>query len=240
MVDAALGRARLVAQGLVTQRFARPVDAVSAFGAHQGQDLPGVLASVALRTRDTSVEAVVDAFARGEIVRGYPMRGTVFALPGGDARWITELCVAPGLREAERLLRVNRLYTDDDLDRAVGCLHDVLAYGPRPRAELHAAWDRAGLMAPQGAGYHLLRHQVMRGTAVLGPIVDGDQQVALASTWLPPGSGLEDRFNGDRDAATAEFLRRYLTSHGPATLRDFAWWTKLPLGQVRRAAALIR
>ena len=41
------------------------------------------------------------------------------------------------------------------------------------------------------------------------------------------------------DAALAELLRRYLTSHGPATLRDFAWWTKLPITKIRRAFATI-
>jgi hypothetical protein len=31
----------------------------------------------------------------------------------------------------------------------------------------------------------------------------------------------------DRDAALAELARRYFTSHGPATLRDYAWWSGL-------------
>ena len=84
MVDAALGRARLVAQRLVGGRFARPVDAAAAFGAHQGQDLPGVLASLALRTAGGSIDTVLTAFANAEIVRGYPMRGTVFAVAAAD------------------------------------------------------------------------------------------------------------------------------------------------------------
>ena len=64
--------------------------------------------------------------------------------------------------------------------------------------------------------------------------------ISLTESWLPAGTGLEDRFNGDRDAACAELLDRYLTSRGPATLRDFSWWSKLPLGAARRAFALIR
>ncbi|MDU2597855.1 MAG: crosslink repair DNA glycosylase YcaQ family protein, partial [Dermabacter sp.] len=46
-------------------------------------------------------------------------------------------------------------------------------------------------------------------------------------------------FGGDKVAATAALLERYLASHGPATLRDFAWWTKLPLRQIRAAALQI-
>ncbi len=84
VVDRVLGRARLVAQRLVGPGFPRPVEAVAAFGAHQGQDLPGVLSSLALRTTNRSMARVLDAFAAGEIVRGYPMRGTVFAVAAAD------------------------------------------------------------------------------------------------------------------------------------------------------------
>src|SRR5262249_40384495 len=38
--------------------------------------------------------------------------------------------------------------------------------------------------------------------------------------------------------ALAELARRYFTSHGPATERDFAWWTGLSLGEARRAIAI--
>ena len=83
-------------------------------------------------------------------------------------------------------------------------------------------------------------HHIATGMLCYGPVVDGDQHLALTESWLPAGTGLEDRFNGDRDAACAELLDRYLTSRGPATLRDFSWWSKLPLGAARRAFALIR
>src|SRR5699024_9914485 len=61
--------------------------------------------------------------------------------------------------------------------------------------------------------------------------------VMLAKDWLPSGTDLEGAFNGDEHAAITELLRRYLNSHGPATLRDFAWWSKLPLGKIRKVFA---
>ncbi len=221
MVDAALARARLVSQGLVVRRWERPVEVATAFGAHQGQDLPGVLASVALRSGG-GIEAVVEACARGEIVRGYPMRGTVFLMAAADARWITQLCVDKSLRESERLLK-GRGFSAGHLERSTEIAAELLAGGPRSRAELHAHWAEAGLSQAQGANYHMTF-----------------QHIALTDSWLPAGTGLEDRFNGARDAACAELLDRYLTSRGPATLRDFSWWSKLSLGAARRAFALIR
>ena len=238
MVDVALARARLVAQGLAVRRWERPVEVAAAFGAHQGQDLPGVLASIALRSGG-GIDAVLGACARGEIVRGYPMRGTVFLMAAADARWITQLCVDKSLRESARILK-GRGMGEGHLERAAEIASELLADGPRSRAELHAHWAEAGLSGVQGANYHMTFQHIATGVLCYGPVVDGDQHVALTASWLPAGTGLEDRFNGDRDAACAELLDRYLNSRGPATLRDFSWWSKLSLGAAQRAFALIR
>ena len=37
-----------------------------------------------------------------------------------------------------------------------------------------------------------------------------------------------------RDEALGELARRYFTSHGPATLRDYVWWSGLVVGDARR------
>jgi hypothetical protein len=41
----------------------------------------------------------------------------------------------------------------------------------------------------------------------------------------------------DREAARAELARRYFQSHGPATARDFSWWSGLTLTDARAAIA---
>jgi hypothetical protein len=42
-----------------------------------------------------------------------------------------------------------------------------------------------------------------------------------------------------RDEALAELARRFFKSHGPATIRDFAWWSGLSTGDGRRAIEMI-
>lgn len=227
---------------------ARPFDsahaAVRAFGAHQGQDLAGAVASVALRTSG-DVQDVTDAFSDGRIVRGYPMRGTVFVTSAADLRWMTQLCASPAIRAAQK--RRPALGLDDThVTRAADILLSLTrelsrpGRGPGvPRAELFDAWSRGGVDPSGGRGYHLLVHLISTGVAVYGPWTGSDTAVVDAAQWLPARSGLADLFDDDRTAATAELLRRYLLSHGPATLRDFAWWTKLPLGTARAALPLI-
>jgi hypothetical protein len=41
-----------------------------------------------------------------------------------------------------------------------------------------------------------------------------------------------------RDEALAELTRRYFSGHGPATLRDFTWWSRLTTADARAGLAL--
>ena len=45
---------------------------------------------------------------------------------------------------------------------------------------------------------------------------------------IPTGAPL------DREAALGELARRYFTTRGPATVRDFAWWSSLTAAEARR------
>ncbi|MDN6282779.1 MAG: winged helix DNA-binding domain-containing protein [Corynebacterium sp.] len=240
MVNPLLVEARLLAQGLVSPTATSPQEVLTAMGPMQGQELGGVISSIALRLRDRkqtdqkdAAQQVTDAFDRGAIVRGYPMRSTVFALAAEDARWVTELCSRQQRRESRRRLERDGL-TDSDIARA----HDVLDEHPGglTRAELNEQFIACGLPGNQSMRYLLIRDMMLHGTAVYGPFRQGDQVIVASDTWLPDGTDLESRFNGDRTAAAAALLRRYLHSHGPADLRDFAWWTKLPVALIKEAA----
>ena len=43
----------------------------------------------------------------------------------------------------------------------------------------------------------------------------------------------------DRDGALAELVRRYLTSHGPATVKDMSWWSGLTMTDIRSALEML-
>ena len=243
MVDALLVTRRIVAQGLVGSRQHSATDVVRAFGASQGQDLPGVVSSVAMRLNLPPREAVTEverAFATGEIVRGYPMRGTVFVTAAEDLRWMTQLC-APGEIRASAARREKHLgLAETEIHRARAVLEDVTAEGGIPRSALMQRWSELGIATERGHQYHIMKHLLMTDVAVYGPLSGRENLVVAGHRWLPPGSSLRERFGGDRIAAAAELLQRYITSRGPATLRDAAWFSKLPLGTLRSALPLIR
>ena len=73
--------------------------------------------------------------------------------------------------------------------------------------------------------------RVVRGRP-RGSWVSGQYRWSVIEDWLPGGVrrwSLED--------AQTELVRRWLAAFGPATMADVKWWTGLPMGQVRRAAA---
>lgn len=219
------------------------------FVGHQGQDLPGVLSSLALRSGGDAeaMDAVLTAFDTGRIVRGYPMRGTVFAVEAGTLAWLTELCSDGPYRAAVK--RRPRLGIEGEhVRRAREVLERILpevsqcgAGRGLLRSEVLEAWEQAGVPLGPGAGYHLLVNFIHEGVVVYGPWRAEAKETAVvhAPSWLPPGSDLAGTFDGDRTAAIADVALRYFTSRGPASVRDLAWWTKLPLGAIRRAMPLI-
>ncbi len=208
---------RLAAQGLDSTGWDTPVEAVAAFGLMQGQDFSSVYRSVALRTRggDDGLRCpLVDASLNaGELVRGYPMRSTVFISHREDMRWISQLCVKPTQHQ--------------DIDPIRQYLHECAE--PITRAEFKESVEKH---LPDSIPYRVLRQLLEENIVVYQGT---DQKIAL----FPEDEnspGLEAKFNGDRLAAATELMARYFRTHGPATIVDFAWWTKLPMKLIRQAA----
>jgi hypothetical protein len=80
---------------------------------------------------------------------------------------------------------------------------------------------------------HLLVHWARHGLVCVTPRKGKQQTYALMDEWFPGGTELSG------DEALAEVARRYFRSHGPATVRDFAWWTGLTLTAAKRAAEAV-
>src|SRR3712207_2643874 len=83
----------------------------------QGQDLPGALTSVALRTAQRTRAGVAAALDAGEVVRSWPMRSTLHLVPAEDLHWLLELCGPRVLAGAARRRAVLGL-TEADTERA--------------------------------------------------------------------------------------------------------------------------
>jgi len=217
--DARLRRLRLAAQRLSPETAAAdPAEAARAVLGIQAQDVRA--ARLALRSRVPGlVPADVDA---ADLLRTWTVRGTVHLIAAGDQGWLSTLTGPRNRRRFDGLMAKR-----GNLELARSMLGDIVALleaEPRSRAEL-------------------LERLAELGHASLGP-----RSVNVVMAWataVGPVIGLPDgRFRTydpqpavDEEEALATLARRYLEGYGPASARDLAHWSGLPLGMARRALA---
>ncbi len=203
--------------------------------AMQAQDYSGALTSVGLRTRARLRAEVVAALDTGDIVRSWPMRGTLHLTVARDLSWMLRL-LAPRVIRGSVARRRGLGLDQPQLERARELAIEALSSGGRQlrRADLLASWDKAGLDPGRQRGVQVLRYLAMTGTLVFGPTAAGEQLVVLLDEWVRQPRDLE------RDQALCELAVRYFRSHGPATAVDLAAWSGLTDGDTRTAVTLAR
>ncbi|WP_196716723.1 winged helix DNA-binding domain-containing protein [Actinomyces trachealis] len=242
---------RIVAQGLVPSTSASDVaEAVRRQLAVQGQQVSAVPHALLSRTTGTRMPDVERAFADGQLVRSWPMRGTVHITTAEDHHWLREALVHRYQNNVSSGTSWLGL-TEADVDRAGETALALIAEeGPLPRARLISAWEEAGLLGSgdgpdssevvSGRRRHLIARLHWQGVLVQGPRSANEHLVVDAralpgAATGPGGSGGSARGSDGHRAALAEIARRYATSHGPVTAADLARWTTLPVGQAAQA-----
>jgi Winged helix DNA-binding domain len=222
---------RLRTQRLTGSGFAAPADVVRWFGAVQAQDYYGALWAVGQRCANATAASVEHAIADRAIVRTWPLRGTLHFVAAEDVGWMMEH-LAPRLAE-----RTTRRFLPFGLDRRVfaRCATTIVKAleGGRQltRPKLYERLERAGIPTA-GRGLHILWQMAHDGLICFGTREGKQHTFVLLEEWVPKATRL------DRDEALAELARRYFTSHGPATLQDFTWWSGLAVADARSGVAM--
>ena len=224
---------------LRSHRLSAPAATVTQAAEHmlatQAQEFWGGRFAIAARTGGAVTVRDVDAaFDRGEIVRSWTMRGTIHIIPARELAWVLSIT---GERQFRKAALVQRREVIDaaELARAETLARGALRGGNGlARKDMFAVWEGGGVPTQGQRGYHLLFALSVRGILCQGGVVPRtggptrEQYFVLLEEWAPDQVMPPDPL--------AEYFFRYIASHGPAGVRDFAWWSGLPLG-VSRAAA---
>jgi hypothetical protein len=223
---------RMLAHGLVDTGLDSVDAAARRLLAVQAQDFAHAGWALGIRTATSTVSDVGSALASGTIVRSWPMRGTLHFVPAQELGWMLSLTTARML--AKTATRRRQLELDDaTIQKARSTMLTALRGGRAlPRKNALQALEAAGIRTDGQRGYHLLYHLGQTGTVVWGPPADNQQALVLLDEWVPAPRQL------DRDEALGVFLTRYLDGHGPATLKDFAWWSGLTMADAKTARAV--
>jgi hypothetical protein len=217
----AIAHKRLRNQCLAGTPFKGPADVVHWFGAVQAQDYLGALWAVGLRLPDATEADIELAIAAKAIVRTWPMRGTLHFVASRDVRWILSL-LAPRM-----IARSSGRHRQLELSEAVFSRSRKLisralrGAAQLTRAEMYQVLEQGKIATTGQRGIHILGHLAQTGLICFGPRRGKQHTFTLLDEWVPPARSVP------RDEALGKLARRYFTSHGPATLQDFAWWSGL-------------
>jgi hypothetical protein len=226
-------RRRMAGSRLTGRPFDAPDEAVRRHGAMQAQDYGPAKWSVGQRVPSLVDEDLDRALAAGTILRTHVLRPTWHFVARDDIRWLLALT-------GPRVQRHNGpRYRELGLDertraRSLTVIASALEGGNHMTRDAlgvvldHAGIDRSGQRLP-----YLLMHCELEAAICSGGLEGRRHTYALLDERVP-GDG---RF--DHDEALVELARRYLTSHGPATVQDLRWWSSLTAADVTRAMRMM-
>jgi hypothetical protein len=202
--------------------FADAADVVGWFGALQSQDYHPAKWSIAQRLGSGVTDADLDrAFDDGVILRTHVLRPTWHFVAPTDLCWLLELT-------APRVHALNGYaYRRGELDapllrRSTDLIADAVAGGNHlTRTEIAALLAEHGIIAEGFRLGYILIHAELERVICSGRLRGKRHTYALLEERVPRAASLE------REAALAELVRRFFTSHGPATAKDLSWWSSL-------------
>ena len=237
--------ARIVSQGLAAP-LPDPVAAVEALLAIQGQQPSAIPWAIGVRAEGAARSDIEEAFERVELVRSWPMRGTVHVTSARDHHWL-RACLAH--RYSAWLAQTSRNgLAQSVVDRAGQlAVQEIARSGPRTRAQLVEVWQDAGIAVggPGAVGNdapgspvnrrHLMVRLHIDGVLAQGPVRGNEHLVVDASSL--PAAGDVAKGGAAHAEALALLAERYARGHGPVSAQDLARWASLPISEARRALA---
>lgn len=238
---------RLVNQHLKLPSFSDPQDIVSYLGAVQAQDYAMAKWGLGMRLKNATDLSVEKAFNEGTILRTHVMRPTWHFVTPENIRWMLAL-TAPRIKAFMNSYN-KKLELDDALFKKsnaaiVKALHKDTYL---TRQELKSVLGDIGI----GTDVQRLAHIVM-WAELDGLICSGPRRGKPASTRGASStrggqftySLLETRVPKtkviDTETSRARLAQLYFTSHGPAQLKDFSWWSGLSVKDSERALESIK
>ena len=227
-------RLRLHAHGLTDPAADGPVAVAERMLAVQAQDYAAGQWALGVRSPGTTQTDVQEAVSAGQIVRSWPMRGTLHFVPARELGWMQALTTPRLLaktRTVNERLGLDTCVLERARETARGALTGQKQLG---RAEFMTVLQAAGLSTEGQRGYHIVSHLALTGTLCWGRHVGTQQSLVLLDEWVLNPRRLE------RDEALGEFVYRYFVGHGPATLADFVWWSQLTVAEAKIGLAVAR
>lgn len=223
MKDEEIIQLRLLNQQICTTRFSKPSQVVSWMVAMQAQEYAMAKWAVGLRLKNVVDANIENAFNKGEILRTHVMRPTWHFVSPADISWLLALT-------APRVHALNAyMYRQTDLSpKTLKRASEVIAVALEgnkffQRSELQEILKNKKIVADTVRLAYIIMYAELEGIICSGPRKANQFTYALLKERAPSARNIS------REEALAEFVQRYFASRGPATVKDFVYWSGLSL-----------
>lgn len=227
-------RQRIVNQQLAGTKFKSVKELVSWMGAMQAQDYAMAKWAIGVRLPGSTDAGIDQAVERAEIIRIHVMRPTWHWVSADDVKWMLAL-TAPHLHRSMKGRHQALGLTDSIFKRSSAIIEKSLAKNIfMTRPELVAALNSNKIKPDPLQMIHIMFNTELNGIVCNGPMRGKQFTYALLEERVPRPKIL------NKEEGLAALALRYFTSHGPASLQDFAWWSGLPAADARTALQMVK
>lgn len=222
---------RLSNQHLLSNKLKDPASAVQWLGAVQAQDFAAAKWALGLRTNGQSDASIEKVFNEGHILRTHILRPTWHFVHKDDLRWMLMLSAQ---KVDKRMGFYNRQLgiTAELRKQARRILEKILSGKSLTKNEITKQLSEKNIKLDSQTCTQLLFCLEIDAVVCSGPLQNGKQTYMLFDEHVPATNNFND------EDALVELAKRYFQSHGPATEKDFAWWSGLSIADARKAIAL--
>lgn len=219
---------RLFNQGLSANRFERPDEVVAYFGAMQAQDYSMALWAVGLRMKTPDGSAIENQINSGKIIRTHILRPTWHLVHQKDIRWVMELS-APNVKKATQYVDKKEGLTDELFLKAWKIIEQKFKEADNLTKEdiMSCLSERKIIVG------NLLATQIIIRAELEMLLCNGEKKgtYGLFEKRVPITGKIS------KSEAITKLAELYFKSRGPATLKDFAWWSGLSMGDAKTGIA---
>lgn len=224
-----IARIRLNNQHIAGETLQEPQDVVAWMGAMQAQDYTMGKWAIGVRLPGVTEAAIEQDIEQGQIIRTHILRPTWHFVAASDIRWMIALS-APRLNSALQSQNKKLELTDTVFRKCYKLIEKALAGGQHlTRPELMTVLQNHKIPTDDLRSNHIMFAAETAGLVCSGRRSGKQLTYALLDERVPAHvQPLK------REEAIALLTRRYFTSHGPATVADFAWWGNLTLKEIKQ------
>jgi hypothetical protein len=224
---------RLVNQQLLQAKSKTAVDLLQHFGAIQAQEYAQSKWAFGLRLPHLSSTDVEKDFVSGKLLRTHLLRPTWHFVAAKDIRWMLML-TAPRVHAVNAFM-YRKLALDAKLFvRCNKIISKALSGKQLTRDAINLALKKNKIVADGHRLSYIMMQAELDGLICSGAKKGNQFTYALLEERVPAVKAKS------REEALAELTKRFFTSRGPATVKDFSTWSGLTLSDCKNGIEMLK